>query len=99
MAQAVEAAKGAATGSVRRKVVNEKLTSLARQRKRTAWAASKYYRRREKSIKIIGDTSRRAGWSLHRFMRLLGKGYVDESALEQLISDLESGTHMAAGQA
>ena len=32
-------------------------------------------------------------------MRLLGKGYVDESALEQLISDLESGTHVAAGQA
>ena len=35
-------------------------------------------------------------------MRLLGKDYVDSSALptlEQLISDLESGTHLAAGQA
>jgi len=35
-------------------------------------------------------------------MRLLGKDYVEESALpalEQLISDLESGTHVAAGQA
>jgi hypothetical protein len=34
-------------------------------------------------------------------MRLLGKDYVDEAslpALEQLISDLEAGTHMAAGQ-
>src|SRR5579885_913432 len=34
-------------------------------------------------------------------MRLLGKDYVDEQslpALEQLISDLESGTYMAAGQ-
>ena len=34
-------------------------------------------------------------------MRLLGKDYVDSStlpALEQLISDLESGTHMTAGQ-
>jgi hypothetical protein len=34
-------------------------------------------------------------------MRLLGKDYVDEAslpALEQLISDLESGTHMVAGQ-
>ena len=53
------------------------------------------------SIKIIGDTTRRAGRSLHRFMRLLGKDYVDSSALpalEQLISDLESGTHVAAGQ-
>jgi HD-GYP domain-containing protein (c-di-GMP phosphodiesterase class II) len=37
-----------------------------------------------------------------QIMRLLGKDYVDEGtlpALEQLISDLESGTHMAAGQA
>ena len=35
-------------------------------------------------------------------MRLLGKDYVDEAslpALEQLISDLESGTHLAASQA
>ena len=38
----------------------------------------------------------------HTIMRLLGKDYVDASALpalEQLISDLESGTHLAAGQA
>ena len=37
-----------------------------------------------------------------QIIRLLGKDYVDESALpalEQLISDLESGTHMTAGQA
>src|SRR5437588_4800716 len=36
-----------------------------------------------------------------QIIRLLGKDYVDESALpalEQLISDLESGTHMTAGQ-
>jgi hypothetical protein len=35
-------------------------------------------------------------------MRLLGKDYVEEHALpalEQLIADLESGTHAAAGQA
>jgi HD-GYP domain-containing protein (c-di-GMP phosphodiesterase class II) len=35
-------------------------------------------------------------------MRLLGKDYVDEAslpALEQLISDLEAGTHVAVGQA
>ncbi|MDT7778479.1 MAG: hypothetical protein QOC99_991 [Acidobacteriota bacterium] len=37
-----------------------------------------------------------------QIMRLLGKGYVEEQALpalEQLISDLESGSHLAAGQA
>ena len=37
-----------------------------------------------------------------QIIRLLGKDYVEESALpalEQLISDLESGTHMTAGQA
>ena len=37
-----------------------------------------------------------------QIIRLLGKGYVEEGALpalEQLISDLESGTHAAAGQA
>jgi hypothetical protein len=42
-----------------------------------------------------GDTRPRT------IIRLLGKDYVDEQtlpALEQLISDLESGTHMAAGQ-
>jgi response regulator RpfG family c-di-GMP phosphodiesterase len=36
-----------------------------------------------------------------QIIRLLGKGYVEEHALpalEQLISDLESGTHMVAGQ-
>jgi hypothetical protein len=36
-----------------------------------------------------------------QIIRLLGKGYVEERALpalEQLISDLESGTHAAAGQ-
>jgi HD-GYP domain-containing protein (c-di-GMP phosphodiesterase class II) len=37
-----------------------------------------------------------------QMMRLLGKDYVEERALpalEQLISDLESGAHIAAGQA
>src|SRR5947209_13393134 len=36
-----------------------------------------------------------------QIIRLLGKGYVEEQALpalEQLISDLDSGTHVAAGQ-